>query len=215
MNALASALLGLGGGAAIIDWGAVGTGRRRLDQLAKPATLVLFLAAALALHPVHGSVRAWFVIGLGGSLAGDVFLLWPPRWFVAGLGSFLVGHLSYVVGFALEQRSPGFAILGLLVVIAGAAAVGRTIVVAVGGGDDPALVGPVVAYIAALSAMVITAWGAGLFPAVVGALLFYASDATLAWDRFVKPLRRGRLAVIVTYHLGQAGLVLSLARPLG
>lgn len=215
MNALASALLGLGGAAAVIDWVAVGTGRRRTEHAAKPATLVLFLAAALALQPVHGSVRAWFAVGLVGSLAGDVFLMGPPRWFVAGLGSFLAGHLSYVVGFALEQRTPGLATLGLLVVIAGGVVVGRPIVAAVRLGHNPALAGPVVVYIAALSAMVIMAWGSGLAPAVVGALLFYASDATLAWDRFVTPLRRGRLAVIVTYHLAQAGLVIGLTRPLG
>ncbi|MDQ2727613.1 MAG: lysoplasmalogenase [Actinomycetota bacterium] len=58
---------------------------------------------------------------------------------------------------------------------------------------------------------------AGLLVVLAGgaAVLFYASDATLAWDRFVGPLRRGRLAVIVTYHLGQAGLVVSLAGHLG
>ena len=40
--------------------------------------------------------------------------------------------------------------------------------------------------------------------------VFYASDATLAWNRFVRPLRHGHLAVMVTYHLGQIGLVLGL-----
>ena len=70
MNALASALLGLGGGAAIIDWVAVGTGRRPLEHVAKPATLVLFLAAALASNRStvrygHGSWSAWSVLWPG------------------------------------------------------------------------------------------------------------------------------------------------------
>ena len=46
--------------------------------------------------------------------------------------------------------------------------------------------------------------------AIAGALLFYASDAILAWDRFVAPKRWGRVATHVTYHTGQALLVLSL-----
>ena len=49
--------------------------------------------------------------------------------------------------------------------------------------------------------------------AVVGALLFYASDATLAWNRFVAPMRFGPVAVMVTYHPAQAGLVGWLVGP--
>ena len=63
-----------------------------------------------------------------------------------------------------------------------------------------------------ISGMVVAAFGRASVAAVTGALLFYASDATLAWNRFVEGRRRGRLAVMVTYHLGQLGLVLSLVR---
>jgi uncharacterized membrane protein YhhN len=45
-----------------------------------------------------------------------------------------------------------------------------------------------------------------------GAGLFFVSDTVLAWNRFVRPLGRGPVAVIVTYHLAQALLVLSLLR---
>ena len=44
----------------------------------------------------------------------------------------------------------------------------------------------------------------------VGAALFVASDAMIAWDRFVAPFPAADLGIMVTYHLGQAGLVLSL-----
>ena len=44
----------------------------------------------------------------------------------------------------------------------------------------------------------------------VGAALFVASDAMIAWNRFVAPFRAADLGIMVTYHLGQAGLVLSL-----
>jgi len=79
------------------------------------------------------------------------------------------------------------------------------------GATDPALRAPVVGYMAVISAMVVTAWGTTRVLAVAGALLFYASDATLAWNRFVEERPWGRVAVMVTYHLGQIGLVLSLA----
>jgi uncharacterized membrane protein YhhN len=90
--------------------------------------------------------------------------------------------------------------------------VGRIIVGAVAQGDEPAFKGPVVAYMVVISAMVVAAFGTASPIAIVGAVLFYVSDAVLAWNKFVKPFRAGRLAVMVTYHLGQAGLVWSLVR---
>ena len=45
---------------------------------------------------------------------------------------------------------------------------------------------------------------------VVGASLFFASDALIAWNRFIGETRQGALAIIITYHLAQVGLVLSL-----
>jgi alkenylglycerophosphocholine/alkenylglycerophosphoethanolamine hydrolase len=37
----------------------------------------------------------------------------------------------------------------------------------------------------------------------LGGLLFYLSDTMLAYDRFVTPIRYGRLFVRITYHIGQ------------
>ena len=45
---------------------------------------------------------------------------------------------------------------------------------------------------------------------VIGALAFYASDTLLGLDRFVAPLAAAPVAVMVTYHLALAGLLLSL-----
>ncbi|MFZ5819987.1 MAG: lysoplasmalogenase family protein, partial [Chloroflexota bacterium] len=36
-----------------------------------------------------------------------------------------------------------------------------------------------------------------------GAFLFYLSDIALAWNRFVSPIRHGRMLNIGLYHLGQ------------
>ncbi|MFP4511483.1 MAG: lysoplasmalogenase [Acidimicrobiales bacterium] len=200
----------LAGAAALFaatDWIGVATSRRGLRRLAKPATLTLLVGVAVTLDPVDPSIRAWMVVGLCFSLVGDVALMLPERWFVVGLGAFLLGHVAYVVAMVLAPTSaPGLAIGALLVAVAGAV-VGRRIVAAVRTGQHPELGPPVIAYILVISAMVIAALGTTATAAILGALLFYASDATLAWNRFVEPLRHGPLAVMITYHLGQAGLV--------
>ena len=66
------------------------------------------------------------------------------------------------------------------------------------------------AYVGAIGAMVATAVGTTVALAIVGAGLFYVSDAVIGETRFVRPRPWGTLAVIVTYHLALAGLVLSL-----
>jgi uncharacterized membrane protein YhhN len=68
----------------------------------------------------------------------------------------------------------------------------------------------VAAYILVISVMVTMAIGTGDARAIVGASLFYVSDALIAWNRFVRPLAFAPVAIMVTYHLAQAGLVLFL-----
>lgn len=206
------ALLALAGIAAVANWWAVWVGRRRVEWVAKPATLTLLIAVAVVLTPMSSAVRAWFVVGLVCSLAGDVFLMLPRERFVAGLASFLLAHVAYVVGLFVAHESWPLTVVGLVLVIVAMAFVGRVIVGAVAQGDEPAFKGPVVAYMVVISVMVVAAFGTVSPIAIVGAVLFYVSDAVLAWNKFVKPFRAGRLAVMVTYHLGQAGLVWSLVR---
>jgi hypothetical protein len=38
-----------------------------------------------------------------------------------------------------------------------------------------------------------------------------ASDSLLAWNKFDQPVRHANLLVMVTYHLGQFGIVLGAA----
>jgi len=193
-----------------VDWYAVGSGRRRLELVAKPLALVALIAVALALDPADPTVRAWFVGALVFCLAGDVFLLDGDRWFVPGLAAFLVGHLGYVVGFWVAGVALPGAAVGAAVIAIAVATVGRPVVAAVRSGDEPQLAAPVTAYITVISLMVISAFGTGHPLAAAGASLFFLSDAVLAWNRFVQERRFGPLAIIVTYHLGQIGLVLSL-----
>ncbi len=208
MTGASWALAALAAGFALTDWWAVVADRVAVRYVAKPGTLAALVGVAVALHPsVDPAVRAWMIAGLVLSLAGDVFLLLDDRFFVAGLGSFLLGHVAYVVGLQLDDRSAAWTLVGLAVVAVAIATIGRRLVAGVAGGGQRELLGPVIAYLVVISAMVVSAFGTADPWAVVGASLFYASDATLAWNRFVEQRRHGSLAVMVTYHLGQAGLV--------
>ena len=203
-------------GAAVTDWVAVATDRRRLEFAAKPAVMVALLGLAVALVPgsyASDAARPWFVAALALSLVGDVLLMLPRDRFVGGLVAFLIAHLAYIVGLvvivgAAELVAFGL-VLGLVVVGSTVLLIGWPIVRAVRVGR-PRLVVPVVAYLAVISTMVVVACATGRPVAIVGAVLFYASDAILAWDRFVAPKRWSRVATHVTYHTGQALLVLSL-----
>ena len=74
------------------------------------------------------------------------------------------------------------------------------------------LVGPLVAYMAVIAAMVTCALASGNALAALGAVLFMASDALIAETRFGDSQlhRWAPVVIMVTYHLGQAGLTLSL-----
>jgi YhhN family len=58
--------------------------------------------------------------------------------------------------------------------------------------------------------MTLMAWLRGDAFGIVGALLFMLSDSLIAETRFVRPHAWAPVTIMVTYHLGQAGLVLSL-----
>jgi uncharacterized membrane protein YhhN len=198
------------GAYAIGDWWAVEVGNQRLEWLCKPTALVALTGAAIALRPDEFDVKVVFVVGLLLSLAGDVFLMLPKDRFLPGLISFFLAHVAYVVGFALRGPEPLLLLVGLVVVAVGVALIGRPLVQRVRAGEQAEMAVPVMAYMGVISLMVVFAIGTGNPFGIVGALLFYASDATLGWNRFVRETSHGRLAVMVTYHLGQLFLVLSL-----
>jgi uncharacterized membrane protein YhhN len=196
--------------AAVADWIAVGQENRALEYLAKPLTMVLLIGAALALDPVDPAVRTWFVIGLVLSLVGDVFLMLPQDLFVFGLAAFLLGHVAYIVGMHVDGVDGVRFLVGIAVVMVLLAVVGTLILRGVRAGPDPALAGPVVAYMFVISAMVASAIGTGHVAAIAGASSFYVSDALIAWNRFIRETPYARISIMATYHLAQVGLVLSL-----
>ncbi len=210
---------------AILDWMAVWQGWRRLGYLAKPFTIV-FLFAWLTFQTSLQGPALWFGIGLLFSLAGDVFLMLSTRFFMMGLASFSLVHLAYLIGFMVPFPGEGYAgALALVFAIGGLAfLVMRKITTAQISRGLKKLVYPTIFYALLISLMLLSAlwtlfrqdWNTGNAVLVsIGALLFYSSDLTNAWIRFVNPVRSGRVIVMITYHAGQmlliVGLVFNLA----
>ncbi|CAB4951422.1 unannotated protein [freshwater metagenome] len=175
----------------------------------KPLVMVLLIAVAVTLDPSSDFARVMLVIGLASSMVGDIALMLPADRFLAGLGAFFVAHIFYVVGLVALGVSFGGLLFGAVAMALLALVVGRRIVSGAAS-VDKALTGPVCAYIGVISLMVASAIGTGRFFAIVGALLFATSDSLLGWTRFVSEVPRSRIIVMVTYHLGQVGLVLAL-----
>ena len=144
------------------------------------------------------------------SLAGDVLLLYGATYFVPGLVAFLLAHLAYTFGFVAfgGWSSAGF-LYGAAMMAVLAATVGVRIVLAARRKERA--LGPAVAsYLVAISLMFCAAMATGSTWAILGAALFVASDSVLGWRQFVAAARWMPVTIMITYHLGQAGLVASL-----
>jgi len=166
----------------------------------------------------------WFGAGILFSLAGDV-LLSLETMFLPGLVAFLLAHLSYIVGFREEilTLTAWSLILALFIAVNIGRLLGRIVETMRSKGENK-LVFPVLVYgtiisvmlYAAMSTISNSAWknSAALFISV-GAFFFCVSDAILAWNKFVAPVRNGRVWNIVLYYLGQIGLIAGVIAQFG
>ena len=216
---------------AALDWLAVAKGWKKVDYLAKPASLLILLGL-LVLAADFGSLPLiCFGLGIFFSLTGDVFLMisyehFSDRWFIPALVAFLLAHLSYIYGLNIPLPD-GSTIwsLGMAVVLAlTAARILRRIIAGLRQKGLRRLVLPVGLYgmvitlmlLSALLTLSNTTWKASASGLVaLGAVLFYFSDALLAWNKFVAPVRFGRLANMIPYHLGQLALVMGVILQFG
>jgi uncharacterized membrane protein YhhN len=211
---------------AIIEWIAVYKSWRKVEYAAKPGVLLFLLAWFILTCGLRGAV-IWFGLGILFSLVGDVFLMFSNerRWFLFGLGAFLLAHVAYILGF----NSPpppfnGMTFVVALMVIMSALPLVRRILLGAAHKGLRRLVGPVRVYATLLSLMLFSAlitlfrtdWlSMPAYLVCLGAVLFVSSDVVLAWNKFVKPIRRGRLALMITYHLGQIALIAGVVGQFG
>lgn len=202
---------------AIVNWIAADKKWKPLEYVIKPATMLALLWWMWQSVGLGGSML-WFTLGVIFCLAGDVFLMIPRNMFIFGLLAFLLGHIFYVVGF--NNFSSFINLPGIILIVILAIYIWWLYPKLVGGliaKDKSGLKIPVLIYSLVISLMVYSAimtWTPPGWPALaalsasLGAVLFYVSDSMLAWDRFVSPLSHARLKVMMTYHLGQIGIIL-------
>jgi uncharacterized membrane protein YhhN len=184
----------------------------RLDALVfvfKPSTTLLVIALAWTLGresraPHARGYARWILAGLACSLAGDVALMLPGDWFVHGLVAFLLAHTCYIAAFRRRAPHLGPDASALPYALGYVLLVGR-LAPHVGG-----LAGPVALYGAVLVTMAwyaLATWRTMRTPfaagAALGGLSFVASDALLAFSRFVPGAPRSELAVMSTYIAAQ------------
>lgn len=196
----------------------------KLEFVAKPAVMVCLFIWLYFTAGLEGALL-WFGVGIIFSLVGDLFLLFIDRFFMVGLIAFLIAHIAYLVGFntpppqGLDAWSFGVAI----VIGISAMRLLRRVVAGVRE-NQPRLVGPVVVYSIIITLMLLSAlltlfrpeWRTT--PALLvslGAFLFFISDIVLAWNRFITPIKHGRMLNIGIYHLAQIAIVVGAAMQFG
>jgi len=209
---------------AVLDWMACMFNWTRLRWFTKPATL---LALTLWFRQVTSwqGPALWFGLGLVFSLLGDIFLLLPRSWFLVGLTAFLTAQILYIA--SLNPTPPPFppaaitvaalmmawALVFYRVFRAGLARIPGNRRLRIGVGIYSLVL--TLMLISAILTLFRTEWEtSNVILVICGALLFYTSDSLLAYDRFVRPVRYGRVLVMVTYHLGQVAMAVGMAMQL-
>jgi uncharacterized membrane protein YhhN len=205
---------------AVVDWIAVARQWKTVEYIAKPGVMVALLIWLWSVGGFQGQLL-WFAAGLVCSMAGDIFLMLPRERFVAGLIAFLLAHVAYLFGFNATFPPINLVTVILAIMVALVAArLYRSISQGLAASGNGNLKMPVLVYSTVISLMLLSAlitlvrpeWSSSSALLVsCGALLFFLSDASLAWNKFVQPLHHGRLIVIVTYHLGQVLITLGAA----
>jgi alkylglycerol monooxygenase len=192
----------------------------------KPLTMLIAIALVLrhwqqtrqptrqrdSTQPQSG--HAWLLAALLGSLAGDVFLMFPG-FFMPGLVAFLLAHLAYIA--LLRQDAPLFASPRAWLGVGALALLVYAVLWT--GGLPTGLRAPVAAYVLAIAAMAALAIGRSQVLChraarlvALGALCFMVSDATLAINRFVTPLPHSAVWVLASYYAAQCLIVMGWLR---
>lgn len=172
-----------------------------------PLSMIFVVTAISQPHPL-GPYYLAVLCGLILGLAGDVLLgTRTQACFKAGLAAFLLGHLAYVVGFALYSKPADWLLPGALLLWALAIIIFRRLRPHLG-----SMRIPVAAYVAVITLMVWAAWAmfqaeelapGGARLALIGAACFYMSDLFVARERFVSQGFENRLIGLPLYYTGQ------------
>ncbi len=183
-----------------------------LKMVFKPITTALIIYLAFlqggSSFPFY---KIMILIGLGLSLAGDIFLMLPRERFVAGLVSFLLAHIFFIVAFT-ANGGPFWNWIYLAPVLVYFALLSNILLK-----HTEKMTLPVVIYSLVILFFVWQAAGRyDLQPTVsatygfYGAVLFVLSDSLLAYNKFVRTLKTAPALVMVLYWAALYFLALSI-----
>lgn len=208
----------------IIDWYAADRDLW-IERITKPGAMVLLLAW-FSLKGGWQADTLPFALGLVFSIIGDSLLLSRRRFFLAGLIAFLLTHICYIIGF--NRTLPAFN-LWMVVFIALVALLWLRAYRIIRRQMDrsPAnlpLRWPVTLYMLVISLMFLSAllcltkadwtFNSALLISLGGGM-FLLSDFLLAVQHFGRPILKGHVLVMMTYHMAQlaiiAGVVMNAA----
>ena len=202
------------GVSAVLDWWALWRGQRVVEKIAKPGAMLALIGVVIASRGLGDTSIRLLLLALVLCLAGDVLLLGEGDGrFLAGLSAFLLGHLAYAVLFLHLGLASGWWAVAAGAGLLGLLSFGVRIIRAAFGTEGPAGAGlgvGVTAYIAVICVMAVLGWWTGNVWLGVGASVFVVSDTILGWNKFVRALPWGPVAVMVTYLAAQALLVIGV-----
>jgi uncharacterized membrane protein YhhN len=188
-------------------------GSRSGVWVAKPVASTGFIAVAMAAGALETPYGLAVLVALVLCWIGDVFLIpkGASTLFLVGLLSFLLGHVGFVVAFALRGPDPLWMVAAAVLLLPPAYLVLRWL--------HPHLTArmrtPVVAYVAVISLMLVTAVGAaaatGRAAIGIGAACFYLSDLHVARHRFVAQSFWNKSWGLPLYYAAQLILALTVS----
>ena len=181
-------------------------GYETLATVLKPLPLLLLLVEVG--RPLLQGERSRLRVGVWWALLfsviGDMVIIWN---FLGGIGAFFLAHLAYLVAVGFERTVsvrqalcyiPALILWGIMFQLLTPEV-------------NPALYWPVVAYLSVICLMygrMISrafathrhVWAVSMF---VGATLFVLSDSLIAINKWVTPVPYERLAILLSYYIGQ------------
>jgi uncharacterized membrane protein YhhN len=181
--------------------------------VAKPLASLGFVAAALAAGAIDTVYGRLVLAALCLSMLGDVLLIprGRPKSFGAGVLAFLLGHVVFALAFVRRGSDLVALILASSLAALPLYPVGRWLRPHVPASFRVA----VGAYVGVISGMLVCAAGAsaasGDARILIGALLFYASDLSVARDRFVTRAFANAAWGLPLYYAGQLVLASTVA----
>ncbi len=176
----------------------------RLRWISKPVASTGFITYAVLNGALDSGFGQAVLAALVLSWWGDVLLIPKDRHaFLAGVAAFGLGHVAFAGAFVVLGVHWPAALVAAVALTAPAILLGRWFVTKA----PPELKGAVAGYIVVISVMVALAYGtvrAGNDPTVLAAAcVFYASDISVAIDRFVKKSFTNRLWGLPAYYGAQ------------